>query len=514
MTTIDHRILIPAPPDVVWDYVSDITRNPDWQVDCTEVIFLTSRREGPGLRWRYATPGGHELVIAVTAWYNGLGYEYYFVDGTAFRENKGRIRLQEIPEGTIVQWTFTYELGGVLGGMRNSLGMKRQVDQTIAESLKTLWQKIKQSNGGSRAIEAKSLMREAPDVEARSAYQPRHPSVVDIGEAEKPLRNAAPPTPMKVEPPIWDDDAQPIQIYDEPPVVEDDTRPRSPFAPPAASKPSPAPEIESDFEPDFLEDLAEEAEDDPFDLPFDLAPDELEALDDDDWGFEPASDPSDTQPRTVEAAFAVESPSELTESLIKVQPPGEETEPLPVDYTKEHSESAADTEQTTAEIVESETEAVLDTSETTAAPEIPEQPATSSESASIWEIFGVPRPSETQELSQLEIDAAANETDAPAETEKAVEAEEPTANVPEAAAIAAEAEEPTTNMPEAVAIAAVVAEAVETEKEAEAEDLLETVPTQESAVSPTSDTVELPPVSSRVGLRITQRRKLIHLRRP
>ena len=89
MTTIDHRILIPAAPDVVWDYVSDITHNPDWQVDCQEVIFLTSRREGPGVRWRYATPGGRECVVAVTAWYNGLGYEYYFVDGIALPRKQG-----------------------------------------------------------------------------------------------------------------------------------------------------------------------------------------------------------------------------------------------------------------------------------------------------------------------------------------------------------------------------------------------------------------------------------------
>ena len=167
MTIIDHRILIPAAPDVVWNYISDITHNPDWQVDCRDVIFLTSRREGPGVRWRYAAPNGHEYVTAVTAWYNGLGYEYYLVDGAPYRENKGRIRLQEIPEGTIVQWTFTYELGGVFGGMRNALGLNRQVDQTIAESLKMLWQKIKESGAASRPHEAKSLMRDAPNVDAR-----------------------------------------------------------------------------------------------------------------------------------------------------------------------------------------------------------------------------------------------------------------------------------------------------------------------------------------------------------
>ncbi len=179
MTIIDHRILIPAAPDVVWDYISDITHNPDWQVDCHDVIFLTSRREGPGVRWRYAAPNGHEYVVAVTAWYNGLGYEYYFVDGVPYRENKGRIRLQEIPEGTIVQWTFTYELSGIFGGMRNALGVSRQVDHTIAESLKTLWQKVKQSGAAARPHEAKSLMRDAPNVDARSAYQPRHPTSVE-----------------------------------------------------------------------------------------------------------------------------------------------------------------------------------------------------------------------------------------------------------------------------------------------------------------------------------------------
>jgi hypothetical protein len=494
MTTIDHRILIPAPPDVVWEYVSDITRNPDWQVDCTEVIFLTSRREGPGLRWRYATPGGHELVIAVTAWYNGLGYEYYFVDGTAFRENKGRIRLQEIPEGTIVQWTFTYELGGVLGGMRNSLGMKRQVDQTIAESLKTLWQKIKQSSGAARTLEPKSLMREAPDVEARSAYQPRHPSVV---EGEKPLRSAATPTPMKIEPPIWDDDAQPIHIYDEPPVVEDDTRPRSPFAPPAAAKPAPAPEIDADFEPDFLDDLAEEGEppfDSPFDLPFDDEPGDLETESDDDWQFEPPNDPSDTQPRTVEEALAAGS-SELTEPLVEIKPASEETEPLPVDYAKDATETV-DNEQTTAEIVELQTEAVLEAPDTAAAPETQDTGAVPGETASIWEIFGVPRPSETQELSKLEIDAAASEPEAAAPLEKAISADDTARAEPEIAAV----------------IAAVVAEAVEAETEAEAAP--EAAPIPEATAAPTSDTLELPPVPSRIGLRVSQRRKLVHLRRP
>ncbi len=176
MTTIDHRILIPAAPDVVWDYISDITQNPEWQVDCLDVIFLTSRREGPGDALALSAPDGGEYVdrgdrLVQRAWATNI------ISSMAcpYRENKGRIRLQEIPEGTIVQWTFTYELGGVFGGMRNALGISRQVDHTIADSLKTLWQQIKQSGAAARPHEAKSLMRDAPDVDARSAYQPRHP---------------------------------------------------------------------------------------------------------------------------------------------------------------------------------------------------------------------------------------------------------------------------------------------------------------------------------------------------
>lgn len=501
MTTIDHRILIPAAPDVVWNYVSDITHNPDWQVDCTDVIFLTSRREGPGLRWRYAAPGGHEMVIAVTAWYNGLGYEYYFVDGTPFRENKGRIRLQEIPEGTIVQWTFTYELGGLLGGMRNSLGMRRQIDQTISDSLKTLWQKIKQSSGSSRVLEPKSLMREAPDVEARSTYQPRHPSVVSMEtpEDEKPLRLS--PARLKIEPPISDDDAQSFPVIEEPPVLEDDTRPRSPFAPPAEPA-RPMAEAEPDFldamaddelarfepprtdaspaaEPEFLNGIHEEAEQGAVDLA----------------RFEPPRDPSDTQPRQVNPVEStqerLDTRSEYTEAVVEPRSTGEETEPLPAAQPESALTRSTEPEPT-AEVNEQittrspvlnfdeETQPELDgeatvqledfnplTDEKIADPSVIQ----SSSDASIWEIFGVQRPSETQETVQVEM-------------------ENPDAGLqPEAE-------------PEAPA-------SVDLQPEAEAPAADITVPT----LRPVAATLEVQPIPSRLGLRIIQRRKAVRLRR-
>ena|GEM_PF-352597 len=510
MTTIDHRILIPAAPDVVWNYVSDITHNPDWQVDCTDVIFLTSRREGPGLRWRYASPGGHEMVIAVTAWYNGLGYEYYFVDGTAFRENKGRIRLQEIPEGTIVQWTFTYELGGMLGGVRNSLGLRKQIDQTISESLKTLWQKIKQLTGASRVLEPKSLMREAPDVEARSTYQPRHPSVVDAAEAPengKPLRLS--PTPLKTEPPISDDDAFSFPVIEEPPIADDDTRKRSPFA--APTEPA-TPAVQA--EPDFLNEMADDdlARFEPPrtsippatepDFVSDIKAAELEAVDL--ARFEPPRDPEDTPPRplrAVEPASEPQTSSDYTEAVVETRSTGEETEPLP-SQPEIGPALSADAEQvaaielneqvtTPSPILDFDEETKLDlddeatiqleeftppAEEKTAEPDAPSAKPSEAHSpnASIWEIFGVQRPSETQEMRQLE------QTTTPAETQPAT----PLQSVSEAA--------------ETVPSPAVDASAEETP-----------LPALRRAVT----TLEVEPIPSRLGLRMIQRRKSVHLRR-
>ncbi len=260
MTTIDHRILIPANPQVVWDYISNLSRNPKWQVDCRSVTFLTQKHDGPGTRWRSTTESGREHVLEVTAWYNGLGYEYVYIDGPSYDENIGRVRLQEIPEGTIVQWTFTYELPGLLGGLRNSIGTRRQIDKSIADSLRKLYLQIKAVGGGT-LIQPKSLIRDAPDVEARSQYQPRHPVPTPQGVM-----------PMIDEPPILDDDAQTLQpitpirepervappiiesrqnvpIINEPPPADDDTRP-NPIIKRDTS------EIPAGEEPEFLNRLA------------------------------------------------------------------------------------------------------------------------------------------------------------------------------------------------------------------------------------------------------------------
>lgn len=227
MNTIDQRILIPASPEIIWDYLSDVTKNPEWQQDCRQVSFLTSIHKGPGTRWRSTTSGRSEQVIEITAWYERLGYEYQIVDGVSFKENKGRIRLQDTPEGTIVQWTFHYELSGVFGGLRNTLSTRRNEENKIVESLWALWRNISQQKEQMAVpYTAKSLMQDAPDVEARAQYIPRHPSLVK--------------------------DKQPSEVMiPEPPIAEDDTRPR----PELSTSEVTAANV---TEPDFLSDFSEE----------------------------------------------------------------------------------------------------------------------------------------------------------------------------------------------------------------------------------------------------------------
>ncbi|MFN8379053.1 MAG: SRPBCC family protein [Anaerolineae bacterium] len=219
MAIIDQRILIPARQEVVWTYLSDLSKNAEWQADCRGISFLSSKHDGVGTRWRSTTDRGNDVVLEITSWYNGLGYEYMFVDGMNLKETKGRLRLQEIPEGTVVQWTFSFEGGGLMGSGRTA----RQFDSTMAASLKALYKQIKTLN--SEGLAARSLMRDAPDVEARAAYKPRHPSAADAPAESTEDAVLLPVT----EPQLGAQDAGLVAAIDlsaEPPITVADTKPR------------------------------------------------------------------------------------------------------------------------------------------------------------------------------------------------------------------------------------------------------------------------------------------------
>jgi len=387
MKTIDHRILIPSTPERVWDILSDISRIPDWQVDCREIVFLTSKRAGAGLRWRQQDDKRREFVYEVSAWYEGLGYEYYFVDGANFRDARARLRLQEIPEGTVVQWTFSYEPGGFLGGMRDSLGLYNAIDRAMTDGLRRLYQLLKSDAAALAEHQAKSLMRDAPDVEARSAYQPRHPNSKTQG-ATKPSMPLSPneemasrSTPTQRSLPLtespWSNPRLDIQ---EPEFAPDDTRPN-----PAATSVSTETKISDSYATDDIDLLQE--------------PEFLTALEDLSR-FEPPPTAEETQPgrtRIEDITFQAPAPQ-----LNLYEPPllnsSLEIESVPV--AEEHKGIIPTIEAMPPTSNEGETRATTpDIDATPRGAPIADFQAVpkprGQDTRSIWEIFNVPRPDET-----------------------------------------------------------------------------------------------------------------------
>ena len=135
MNVIDLEILIPASPEFIWRFMGDLSAIPQWYEEVVSVSFLSTQRDGRGTRWRHSTVKGNDVIVEVSAWYDTLGYEYRIVDGTTFIDNQGRIRLQEVTDGTLVRWTFQYKPGGVLGGIRNAMRLKRSTTNQIQEQL-------------------------------------------------------------------------------------------------------------------------------------------------------------------------------------------------------------------------------------------------------------------------------------------------------------------------------------------------------------------------------------------
>lgn len=529
MATIDQRILIPASQEAVWNFISDLSNNPSWQVDCKSVSFITSKRSGQGARWRMTNDRGRDAVAEITTWYNGLGYEYVFVDGVPFRSSRGRIRLQEIAEGTIVQWTFTYEMGGVLGGIRSP---GRHIETTMAESLKTLYRVLKRK-GGEGVHEVKSLMRDAPDVEARAHYKPRHLSVV----VDSP-RSSAPPAALLAEPEISEGDAEPLFAFnwqDEPPVAADDTRPRpaltavpaSPLEQPGA--PVPATAIPPDFagEPEFLNDLyldgsarpsvtVEDTQPQPaVDFEFDDAPApaaSASANSDLDSLFEtletsesharfappPAVDEqlNSARAQSETAAIFAAQPQELptAEAAVESKPP--EPDDKPLNLPKAESTSS-----------QSEAQSLPAHKDILPSPSLDD-----TATKSIWEVFGLPRPSEIDAIATVSQDETKTDEEAPqpeaADVKLAVETNE--ASSPADVTGSSTLTEPiATAQPESGVQAPTSLDAIVQLSPPE----MDAKPT-ESAEAITPSPVNAAAMAPRVGLRLLHRRQLVRLRRP
>jgi hypothetical protein len=382
MNLIDHRILIPTSPERVWQFVGDLRRNTEWQVNAQTLSLLTSNpKPAPGMRFRLTQQRGRDQVWEITAWYDRFGYEYQVVEGGAFRENKGQLRLQETPEGTVVQWTFSYRGGGLFGNAGKAQ------EQLIINSLKMLYKVITRSKEV-ETFQAKSLMRDDPGVEARANYRPRHSTSVptESGQGVRvPKSPYGPPTPNKPMPPVPDELAAPRVSFTRPPDPAErtlyDTRPHPATPEPVARQ--------ADPEPDFLAALP------PIDAPAPvIAPSQPV------W-MKPA-DPTPTPPRTppvelppvIELAPAAPPVVEATPAPEPVTPPAVEVKPVA---------EAAPTPPPVVEIkrVTSEIPASAPVIESPEPKPEPRPRITDTSQISVFELFGLPKPSKTQPMPAL-----------------------------------------------------------------------------------------------------------------
>ena len=248
MTLIDRRVLVNAPPEIIWELLGDLTALPKWHVNCTQSRILSTHQQGVGVRWRSTMRRGPDVINDIMSWYENLGYEYVIVDGP-YRSGRGRIRLQAIPEGTVVQWTLEYQPKGPLAGLRNALFIRRRVDSEIAGSLKQL-KRLVESTGirMDAAAREKVAMRPAPSVSERAALAAS--ATTKTHAVQRPAQ-AADQTIAKM-PPIPPETAKPTAeqaasapIIEEPPLNEDDTKPNPAIAkpvPPASTRPVVLPE--------------------------------------------------------------------------------------------------------------------------------------------------------------------------------------------------------------------------------------------------------------------------------
>jgi uncharacterized protein YndB with AHSA1/START domain len=208
---IDQRILIDAPPQMIWEYISDPDRLTRWHAGYTNVSVLSTQRAGIGTR-RRCTParGGKDVIEEITAWVDGLGYEYHLVEGGPYRSFQGRLRLQAGPDGTTVQWTISYRPKGLLRMIHNQLRGRRQLAQTMADGLRQLRRQIDTLGVRMDDVQrAKAGIQGRLDVNERAQYQRRYApppgfETVEAVEAgpEMPAAEEQPATPAPVTPDI------------------------------------------------------------------------------------------------------------------------------------------------------------------------------------------------------------------------------------------------------------------------------------------------------------------------
>ena len=175
MTLIDQRILIDAPTGMIWDYISDPDKVARWHAGYSGVSVLTTQRTGAGTRRRCTSAdGGKDVIEEITAWVDGLGYEYSVLESSAYRSFQGRMRLQAGPDGTTVQWTVSYRRRGVIGFFHDQFKGRNRLAAIMADSLRQLRRQIDTMGVRMDADHrAKAGIQGRLDANARAQYQRR-----------------------------------------------------------------------------------------------------------------------------------------------------------------------------------------------------------------------------------------------------------------------------------------------------------------------------------------------------
>lgn len=278
MTLIDQRILIDAPPQVIWEYLTDPDKLVVWHAGYSSISVLTTQQSGVGVRRRCAmASGGKDVIEQITHWVDGLGYEYTLVEGGPYRSFRGRFRLQPVPDGTSVQWTIEYRPKGLMGRLRDRLSGRNRLATMMAASLRELRQQITMLGlrlddtyrarvgiqGRLNAAERAQYQRRHPAPESIAAEQPPAPTSSEEG-ASAPSAAPAVPAPVS-EPPSAHLDAdteprppaglrealaaqqQPGEALPPPPPPAQITPPE-PLRPVATAPTAPAPQAPADHE--------------------------------------------------------------------------------------------------------------------------------------------------------------------------------------------------------------------------------------------------------------------------
>ena len=208
MSLIDQRILIVAPAEAIWSTLTPPAMLTRWHQGSKQVSILSTRPTGVGARRRIVGPDGRATVEETTAWLENIGYEYVVIDGP-YKTFKGRFRLQAVPEGTIVNWTVEYQLKGAFSGLRNLLNHQRKLEDQMVGSLRQL-KKTVESSGAKIDPEkhSKAAMQAAPSVEVRAARRPA-PELTQVSGQPVGLP-VTPPYPTK--PIILDEDDLPVPV--------------------------------------------------------------------------------------------------------------------------------------------------------------------------------------------------------------------------------------------------------------------------------------------------------------